>query len=184
MKCIVLDPISVAGVRREVGETVDLTAREYVTLSSLGCVESKQAHDLIAESEARINAEVEKVRNLAQKRAKEEFAKAQAEADALRAEAEAEADVTRDKRFDRPTPESEPAPPPKSAEADSSSASGVTLDLGGDEKPDAKLVELEACEGRDALRDFARKHGLATDVDLRLNEADLRAALENALLAD
>lgn len=180
MKCIVLDPIEVAAVRCEVGETVDLTAAEYVRLSDMGCVEAKSAHDLIAESEARINAETEKVRQRARERAKEEHAKAQAEADALRAQAEAEAEVERTKRFDRREP---PPPPPESGNSSPTppSKEGVTLELGV--SADEKIVELEACEGRDALRDFARKHELAEQVDLRLGESDLRSALETVLLA-
>lgn len=180
MKCIVLDPIEVAAVRREVGETVDLTAAEYVRLSDMGCVEAKSAHDLIAESEARINAETEKVRQRARERAKEEHAKAQAEADALRAQAEAEAEVERTKRFDRREPP--PSPPESGSNSPPApSKEGVTLELGV--SADEKLVELEACEGRDALRDFARKHELAEQVDLRLGESDLRSALETVLLA-
>lgn len=181
MKCIVLDPIEVAAVRCEVGETVDLTAAEYVRLSDMGCVEAKSAHDLIAESEARINAETEKVRQRARERAREEHAKAQAEADALRAQAEAEAEVERTKRFDRPDRDPPPPPPESNSASLAPSKEGVTLELGV--SADEKIVELEACEGRDALRDFARKHELAEQVDLRLGESDLRSALETVLLA-
>lgn len=148
--------------RVEVGEEIDLSPKQFARLHDLGCAITLDEHEMLAEGEAEKERFSEEVRRSA--------------AD-LRARALVEPE--------EPQPDPSPVEDETQPEEEPSSDAGVTLDLGAEPASlDAKLAELEACESRDELRDFARKHDLAEQVDLRKGADELRSALETVLLAD
>lgn len=91
----VKSPISIAGVRHEVGAEVELTPEEFLTLLKFDCVETLEERDARKKAEAEVEAARAKAEKSAHKAAEKAAAEAQSMADHARAEAEAHAAAER-----------------------------------------------------------------------------------------
>lgn len=86
-------PISISGVRHEVGAHVEVTSEEYLRLSALDAVETLEEHNAKVEADKKIAAIRDKAESEANKKAKAAADKAKAEGDKAREKAQAEAEA-------------------------------------------------------------------------------------------